>query len=137
MKKQQTYTSFSRTKTIEELHYHILRDIANLENIQFELKFYKSLLSKSIYKPQEMNLYENLVKYKRELHVLKKDNKALLSELNLHTNQIEKMKFEGLVCDNIVIKKHDDLELNIFNFKSEIFDFKFRLFQYLESVFIP
>ncbi|WOD42966.1 hypothetical protein [Hwangdonia lutea] len=136
MKKLKAYTSFNHTKTTEELHDRILRDITNLENIKFELNFYKSLLSKSIFKPQEMNLYENLVKFKRELHVLKKANKGLLSELNLHVNQIKKMKIEGVVCDSLCIKKHDDLELKIFSFKTKIFDFKFRLFQYLESVFI-
>ncbi|MFD1614076.1 hypothetical protein [Gelatiniphilus marinus] len=136
MKTLQPYTSFNRTKSIEELQYYILRAKTSLEYLKFELNFFKSLLSKPIYKTKEINLYETLVNYKREIHTLNENNKELLTQLLLHANQIKKMKYKDLPFNNLFIKKHDDLELSIFNFKTKISDFKFRLFQYLESVVI-
>lgn len=137
MEVQQTYKSFNSNKSIEELQYKILRDLTRFENLKFELKFYKSLLNKPIYKPRVMNLYETLAKFKNEINAINESLIGLLNELSSHANQIRnKVECEDMACDNFFIKKHDDIELKVFNFNIKIFNFKFRLFQYMECVII-
>ncbi|TGV04327.1 hypothetical protein [Flavivirga rizhaonensis] len=132
-----TYQSFNSDKSIGELQYNILRDENSLENLKFELQFYKSLLSKPIFKPHVMNLYEKLTKLKNEINALNKNSISLLNELNSLAHQIRnKIECDDMTCDNFFVKKHDDIELKVFNLKTKIFNFKFRLFQYLESIII-
>ncbi|WP_341215627.1 hypothetical protein [uncultured Wocania sp.] len=131
------YQSFNIDKSIEELQYNTLKEQTSLENLKFELYFYKMLLSKPIFKPHFMNLYERLTKFKNEIDTMNKNVVSLLNDLSNHAHQIrKKMECDDLVCDNFFVKKHDEIELKVFNFKTKIFNFKFRLFQYLESVMI-
>ncbi|QFZ53675.1 hypothetical protein FEZ18_02080 [Oceanihabitans sp. IOP_32] len=135
MKSKLTYKSFNSTKSIEALKYATSLDIVNLENIKIDLDFYKTLLKKSIYKPQVLDLYERLVIFKREIATLDTTCTALLSALQQHANQISnKIECDDVACDNFFIQEHDALELQVFNFKTEIANFKFRFFQYIESV---
>ena len=135
METLQAYKSFTDDKSIEELQYTIATDITSLENLKFELQFYKVLLDKPIFKPQVINLYETLVKFKNEIQALHKNSIDLLHDLSTHANLIgTKIECEDLACDHFFIKEHDAIKLKIFNFKEKIFIFKFRLFQYLESV---
>ena len=135
MKKSQAYKSFNTDKTIEELQYSIVKDTNMFENLKFELRFYKSLVTKPIFKPHVLNLYETLEKYKNEISNLHKDIEALLNELNSHEHQISnKIECEDLACDNFFIKKHETIEEKAFNLNNKIYNLKFRLLQYIESV---
>jgi len=135
METLQPYKSFTDDKSIEEIQFNILTDITSLENLKFELQFYKVLLDKPIFKPHEINLYETLVKFKNEIQALNEKGMDLLHDLSLHANQIaNKIECEDLACDHFFIKSHDAVKQKIFNFKVEIFNFKFRLFQFIESV---
>jgi hypothetical protein len=131
------YKSFNASKSIEELKYSILEDTTSLENLKFELQFYKSLLNKPIYKPHTLNLYERLTKFKNEVNTININTTNLLNELNSHAHQIrKKIECDNVACDNFFIKNQDDIELKIFNFKTQIFNFKFRLFEYLQNIII-
>ena len=135
METLQSYKSFADDKSIEELQYHILTDISSLENLGFELQFYKSLLDKPIFKPQVINLYENLVKFKNEIQALNENSMDLLHELSSYANQIaNKIECEDIACDHFFIKEYNAVKHKVFNFNEKIFIFKFRLFQYLDSV---
>ncbi|WNH10656.1 hypothetical protein [Thalassobellus suaedae] len=131
------YKSFNSDKSIEELQYNILKESTNLDNLKFELQFYKLLLNKSIYKPHALNLYERLTGFKNEITSINKKGMSLLNELNTQAHQIRnKIECDDMACDNFFIKNHDNIELKVFNFKTQVFNFKFRLFQYLQSVII-
>lgn len=133
----EVYRSFNSNKSIEELQYNISRNITTIENLKFELQFYKFLLSKTIFKPHVINLYERLTQFKNEIITMNESSITLINELNSHAHQIRnKIECEDLACDNFFIKNHDDLELKVFRFNTNIFNFKFRLFQYIESVII-
>ena len=130
-----SYKSFADDKSIEELQYNILTDITSLENIRFELQFYKLLLDKPIFKAQVINLYENLAKFKNELQALNENCMDLLHELSSHANQIKKkIECEDMACDRFFIKEYNAVKHKVFSFNEKIFIFKFRLFQYIESV---
>ncbi|MDG1730390.1 MAG: hypothetical protein P8K68_08790 [Algibacter sp.] len=132
-----TYKSFTEHKSIEELQYNILTDLTSIENIKFELKFYKLLLEKPIFKSHVFNLYETLVRFKKEIKTLEENSQDLLNQLNSHAKQLRvKMECEDMVCDNFFIKTHDAIKQKTFNFKTTVFNFKFRLFQYVEGVII-
>lgn len=137
METPQVYKNFNEDKTIEEFEYNISNDIRNLENFKFELNFFKMLLDKPIFKPHAMNIFEKLQAFKNEISVLNKSNSSLIDELNSHAHKIRgKIECEDLACDNFFIQYQVDLENKIFNHKIKIFDFKFTLFQYVESVII-
>ena len=137
METLQTYKSFTEDKSIEEIQFNILTDITSLENLKFELQFYKLLLDKPIFKPHEFNLFETLVKFKIEIQTLNENCIELLSALSSDAKLIaNKIECEDLACDNFFIKNHDAIKLKIFNFNEKIFIFKFRLFQFVESVII-
>jgi hypothetical protein len=131
------YQSFNIDKSIEELQYNTLKEETSLENLKFELQFYKMLLSKPIFKPHVMNLYERLTNFKNEIDTLNKNGVSLLNELSKHAHRIrKKIECNDLTFDNLLIKNHDEIELKVFNYKTKIFNFKFRLFQYIESAMI-
>ena len=131
----EVYRSFNSNKSIEELQYNVSRHKTTIENLKFELHFYKFLLSKAIFKPHVINLYERLTKFKNEIMAMNEIGINLINELNSHAHLIRnKIECEDLACDNFFIKNHDDLELKVFSFNTEISNFKFRLFQYMESV---
>jgi hypothetical protein len=135
MKTLQTYKSFNNDKSIEELQYNLLKDVTGLENLKFELKFYKTLLGKPIYKPHTLNLYERLTQFKKEVNTINKNTTSILIELNSHAHQLSnKIECDEIACDNFFIKTHDNIELKVFNLKTKVFNFKFRLFQFLENV---
>ncbi|WP_339895460.1 hypothetical protein [uncultured Algibacter sp.] len=135
METLQSYKSFTDDKSIEELQFNILTDITSLENLKFELQFYKLLLDKPIFKPHEINLYETLVKFKNEIQALNENCTNLLNDLSSDAKLIgKKIECEDLACDHFFIKEHDAIKHKIFNFKEKIFIFKFRLFQFIESV---
>ena len=137
METSHLYKSFNNNKSIEEMQYTIISETTIIENLKFELQFYKALLSKPIFKPHVMNLYERLVTFKNEINTINEYGVSLLSELSSHANQIRnKIECDNLACDNFFIKKQDTIEHKIFNFKAEIFNLKFRLFQYIESATI-
>ena len=137
METLQTYKSFNENKSIEELEYNITKYITSLENLKFELHFYKVLLDKPIFKPHVLNLYEKFVKFKNEINSLNKNSSDLLDELSSHAHHIiTKMECDNVACDSFFINRHDTLESKIFKLKIKIFNFKFRLFQYIESVII-
>jgi len=137
METLQAYKSFTDDKSIEEIQFNILMDITSLENLKFELQFYKVLLEKPIFKPHEINLYETLVKFKTEIQAMNEDSAALLHDLSLDAKLIgNKIECEDLACDQFFIAKHDAVKQKIFNFNEKIFIFKFRLFQFIESVII-
>lgn len=129
------YISFNSHKSIEELQYNISRNIITIENFKFEFQFYKSLLNKTIFKPHVINLYERLTGFKNEIVAINKSNISLINELNSLAHHIRnKIECDDMACDFFFIKQQDDLELKVFNHKAEIFNFKFKLFQYIESV---
>ena len=135
METLQSYKNFADDKSIEELQYHILTDITSLENLRFELQFYKLLLDKPIFKAQVINLFENLVKFKNEIQTLNESSMDLLHELSSHANQIaNKIECEDMACDQFFIKEYNVVKHKVFDFNEKIFIFKFRLFQYIESV---
>ncbi|WP_298493583.1 hypothetical protein [uncultured Algibacter sp.] len=135
MEPQLLYKSFNENKTIEELEYNIKMHKTGLENIKFELQFLKNLLNKPIFNPHAMNLFETLSKFKNEIKSLNKNCEELIERLISHANKIRiKMECEDVACDLFFIKKHDAIELNVFNFNTKIYDFKFKLFQFTESV---
>lgn len=133
----QNYKSFNSNKSIEELQYNILKNIMRLENLKLELEFYLTLIDKPIFKNNMMNLYERLANFKSEMKDIDKNRVALLNDSYKHNNHISnKIECDDVACDNFFIKQQDAIELKTFNFHKTISDFKFRLFQYLESVFI-
>lgn len=137
MKTLQTYKSFNRDKSIEELQHNILKAATGIENLKFELQFYKTLLNKPIYKPHTLNLYEKLAHFKNEVNTITKNATSLLTEINSHAHHLRnKIECDNLACDSFFINEHDDIERKIFNFQIKIFNFKFRFFQYIESVII-
>lgn len=137
MKTQETYKSFNSNKSIEELQYNISSAISILENLSLELEFYEHLLDKPIYKKHAINLYERLTNYKNEIKGINTKRVNLLNELYSHTNHIKiKIECEDLACDNYFVKEHEDIELKIFGFYNALSNFKFKLFQYLESVLV-
>lgn len=135
MESLQVYKSYNENKSIQELEFNIKQYINSIENFKFDLQFYKALLDKPIFKPHVMNLYENLYKFKNEIKILNINNSDLLNELNSQNHQIRnKIESDNSVCDRFFIKNYDDLELRVLNFKIKIFNFKFRFYQYTESV---
>ena len=128
---------FNENKSIEEMEFNISKYVTSLENFKFELHFYKVLLNKPIFKPQVMNLYETFAKFKNEINSLNKNTKELLNELNSHAHHIRnKIECDNIACDSFFISEQDNLDAKVFKFNIKIFNFKFRLFQYIESVII-
>tara|TARA_R110002049_G_scaffold300467_3_gene491373 strand:- start:7436 stop:7852 length:417 start_codon:yes stop_codon:yes gene_type:complete len=129
------YKSFNENKSIEELEFNITEYVTSLENFKFEIQFYRVLLDKPIFKPHVMNLYETLVKFKNEINNLNENSTDLLNELNSHAHHIRnKIECDNVACDSFFINEHDAIQRKVFNFKIKIFNLKFRLFQYIESV---
>ena len=84
-----------------------------------------------------MNLYETFAKFKNEINSLNKNTKELLNELNSHAHHIRnKIECDNIACDSFFISEQDNLDGKVFKFNIKIFNFKFRLFQYIESVII-
>lgn len=133
----QKYKSFNGNKSIEELQYNISIAINRLENLKLELEFYTILIHKPFFKNHMINLYESLSIFKKELKAISDNRVALLNKMYSHSNYIRnKIECDDLACDYFFIKEHDDIELRVFNFHEAFLDLKFRLFQYLESVFV-
>lgn len=135
MEALKTYKSFNSNKSIEELQYNISIDISKGENLKGDLEFYKFLIEKPIFKPHEMNLYEKLTGFKKEIKNINEKRTSLLNDLYSHSNKIRnKIECEDLACDNFFISEQDDIELETFNFYNTLSEFKFKFFQYLQSV---
>ncbi|GAA4810313.1 hypothetical protein [Litoribaculum gwangyangense] len=133
----QNYISFNSNKSILELQYSISSEIYKMENLKLELEFYLILLDKPLFESYTINLYERLTDFKKEAKGINESRIHLLESLYSHANHISnKIECDNIACDNFFIKQHDEIELTVFNFHKTISDFKFRLFQYLESVLI-
>lgn len=137
MRGLQKYKSFNGNKSIEELQYNISKAINRVEYLKLDLEFYTILIDKPFFKNHMINLYESLSMFKKELKALSDNRASLLDKMYSHSNHIRnKIECDDLACDYFFIKEHDDIELRVFNYHKTFLDLKFRLFQYLESVFV-
>ncbi|WP_242158931.1 hypothetical protein [Aestuariivivens sediminis] len=131
------YKSYNDNKSIDELQYNLSLEIDTLENMKLELAFYNHLLDKPIFKEHTINLYERLSDLKHEIQELNTKRIDLLNAIYSHSNHINiKIECDDIACDTFFIKEHDAIELKIFNFNRTVANFKYNLFQYLDSVLI-
>jgi len=131
------YRSFNENKYIEELQYKTQKSIQDIDNLKLELQFYKSLLNKPVFKPQTLNLYENLVKFMSEINEIDEISTVLQEELSSKGIQITNMaECEDVDYDDFYINHYNDLKQKIFNLENKTSYFKFKLFQYLDSTLI-
>lgn len=135
METQNTYISFNAEKTIEELQYKMLQYNTTLESFVVEYSFYMHLLKSEAFRPNVINLFEYLERFKKTLAHLETSTKSLIIEISSHNNQItKKIECEDLICDNYFIKEYDALENKIHNFLIEYSNFKSQMLPYLQSV---
>lgn len=137
MKAEHIFISYNSNKSIEELRYNLSNHVTILEDLKLDLDFYLALFERPIFEPQIMNLYENLVLLKKEITHINEKRMILLNKLQTETNKISnKIECDDLACDNYFISEYDALEQEIFNYRNVVSNFKFRLFQYMQSVFL-
>src|SRR5690606_8945789 len=131
------YRSFNENKYIEELQYKTQKSIQDIDNLKLELQFYKSLLNKPVFKPQTLNLYENLVKFMSEINEIDEISTVLQEELSSKGIQITNMaECEDVDYNDFYINHYNDLKQKIFNLENKTTYYKFKLFLYLDSTLI-
>jgi hypothetical protein len=135
MQTDKPFINFNTNKTIQELQDNMFSHIEKLEGYMLENSFYEFLLGEPMYKPNKMNLIESFEELIKKIGIVNKKSEHLISEVNLHVNQIyKKIECEDLYCDNFFIENHNRLECKIKALDLEYAAIKTQMFSYLKKV---
>ena len=127
----------NRDMTNEELLYFTHQWQVELEFLEHELLFYKHLLNSNIYKKNTMNLFENLQLYKKEGDNYNKERLEILDKVHTYKKQIlNRIACDDLSCDSFYLQLHEKMTYDVEVFLEESKNFKFHLFEYIQSVIL-
>ncbi|SFZ92278.1 hypothetical protein SAMN05428642_102630 [Flaviramulus basaltis] len=137
MKTIPDFKSFNRDKTMEELEYNTKKWKNQIDFLQIDFVFLKSLIDSDIYNSGIINLFETLQLYKTEIQNVIIDCKEVLNKLISHEEHIKiYLECDDIDCDYFFIETHVKIEYNVELLVKKSNNLKTQIFEYIKSVII-
>lgn len=129
------FKSFYRDKTMEELDDDTKKWKAQIEFLQYDFDFLKSLLDSDIYNAGIINLFETLQLYKAQVEDTNKEALKVSNKLMSHQEHIKTyLECDDINCDYFFMEIHAKMEYDVAVFLQESNTMKLQLFEYIKSV---
>lgn len=129
------FKTFSRDKSIDELHFNTEKWTSELEFSAFELPFLKRFVKSYPYDNTIHNLFENIQLLKQQLDKIEKKQPILIKEIRNHNNQLEGMlECNDVSCDDFYLDQYNQLAENIFIYLQDYKNLKVEIYTFLHGV---
>ena len=135
MIKQIKHKTFSRDKSIDELHYGTEKWSAELDFSAFELPFLRQLIKSYPYKNTIPNLFENIQLFMKHLDKIEGELPVLIKEIRNHNNQLEgKLECNDVSCDDFYLDEYNQLSENIFDYLQDYKNLKIEIYSFMRGI---